>query len=86
MPKYNYQCTKCKFSFEKRHAVSEKVEKCPKCDAKPEEIKKLPSFFRVIKKQEGKKTKPGRIVKKHIEEAKKEVQKQKIEMQKEMEK
>ena len=77
---------KCDFSFEKRHEVSEKVEKCPKCDAKPEEIKKLPSFFWVVKKRVNTKQKPGKIVKKHIEETREEIKKQKKEMQKEMDK
>ena len=86
MPKYDYKCNKCEFVFQCRHSVSEKAEKCPKCDAKPEDIKKLPSFFRVIKKQENKTKKPGQVVKKHIEEAKEEVKQQKKEMQKEMDK
>ena len=86
MPKYSYQCMKCDFSFEKRHEVSEKVEKCPECKQEKCDLQKLPSFFRVIKKKESKTKKPGQIVKKHIEEAKEEVKQQKKEMQKEMDK
>ena len=83
---HDYKCNKCEFVFQYRHSVSDVLVKHPECKQEKCDLQKLPSFFRVIKKKEGKVKKPGQVVKKHIEEAKEEVKQQKKEMQKEMDK
>ena len=85
MPKYDYHCEKCNFVFQFRHEISEKLEKHPDCDQKECDIHKVPSYFRlVIPLQKKANYKPGRLVQKHIEEAKEEVKNQKEDMKKEL--
>ena len=44
MPLYEYQCTKCKHTFEKIQKFSDPpVTKCPKCGAKVEQLMSAPA-------------------------------------------
>ena len=64
-----------------RHAMGESVEKCDAC-GEQDCMKRVPSFpIRLNKTKKEKKT--GQVVKNHIEEAKKDVKKEKKEMTKE---
>lgn len=71
MPKYTYECLSCDAIFEHRHAMSEKLEKCIKCES--EEIKKRVSDFSLDKKETPADKEAGSEVKKFIEETKKEI-------------
>lgn len=45
MPLYEYQCTKCKHTFEKIQKFSDRpVKKCPKCGAKVEQLMSAPAI------------------------------------------
>ena len=77
MPKYHYRCKACHDEFSVRHSIKEKREDCEKCDS-PGVLERVPSMPIVLKKG-----KAGNIVKKHIEDAKRDIAKEKEEMQKE---
>ena len=77
MPKYHYRCKACLDEFLIRHSIKEKKEDCEKCESSNTLIR-LPSSPIVIKK-----TTAGKIVKKHIEDAKQDIAQEKEEMQKE---
>ena len=77
MPRYDYKCLKCDQIFTIRHSIKEVVEVC-ECEEQGE-LQKVPSIPRVIKKSSA-----GQVVKKHIEEAKKEIKEFKQDMSKEM--
>ena len=81
MPRYLYKCDHCKEMITVRHAMGESVEKCDAC-GEQDCMKRVPSFpIRLNKTKKEKKT--GQVVKNHIEEAKKDVKKEKKEMTKE---
>jgi putative FmdB family regulatory protein len=45
LPLYEYQCTKCKHTFEKIQKFSDRPEKkCPKCGAKVEQLLSAPAI------------------------------------------
>ena len=77
MPRYDYKCLKCEQTFTIRHAMKEVVEFC-ECEEQGK-LQKIPSIPRVIKRN-----KAGKVVKDHIEEAKKEIKEFKKDMSKEM--
>ena len=68
MPKYTYECKKCKNLFSCHHSISELLENCEKCGTKESLIRK-PSSFSVRKQKEERKH-IGDAVKKAIEEFK----------------
>ncbi len=75
MPRYSYVCEKCKQTFSITHSMSEKIEtyehdECPDGG----KLRKVPSVFC---KQIVKEKKTGQIVKKYIEDAKREVKEEK---------
>jgi len=75
MPKYLYNCSACKESFEAFHLMCEKLDKREGCD-KECALKKVPSFPINLNKS-GKKQKVGDLVKQHIEVAREEIEKDK---------
>ena len=75
MPKYAYKCSACGEQFEVFHLMKEVMEDCEKCGAKCS-LKKLPLFPINLNKVD-RKQKVGDIVKQHIEEAKKDIKKEK---------
>ena len=77
MPRYDYKCLKCDQTFTIRHSIKEVVEVCECEEQGP--MQKIPSIPRVIKRSNA-----GEVVKKHIEEAKKEIKEFKQDMSKEM--
>ena len=77
MPKYHYRCKACLDEFLVRHSIKEKREDCEKCDAVGV-LERIPSVPFIVKKDTA-----GGVVKKHIEEARQDIAKEKEEMQKE---
>ena len=77
MPRYDYRCLECEQTFTIRHSIKEVVEVC-ECEEQGQ-MQKIPSIPRIIKRN-----KAGKIVKDHIEEAKKEIKEFKKDMSKEM--
>ena len=71
MPKYDYKCSVCKEQFSVRHSMSEKLTKKPDCE-KQCSIERMPSLS--FQKPKVKNPKVGNVVKKYIEDAKKEVE------------
>jgi putative FmdB family regulatory protein len=85
MPRYCYHCDACGHVFEKFHSMSEKVSQCISCE-KVDQVRRVPAGFRILTNDGADpSTKVGDVVKKHIEEAKEEVKKEKQEMSQEYE-
>lgn len=73
MPTYNYQCEECETFFEYFHSYKVKKTICEECGA--EALKKVLSTpINIAKKTTQKKTSPGEVVKRAIEETKKEME------------
>ena len=79
MPKYDYKCTACNEQFSIRHSISEKITKRPDCESNCS-LERIPALS--FQKPKVAKPKAGHIVKKHIEEAKKEIELEKEKMKK----
>ena len=77
MPKYHYRCKNCLHEYSVRHSIKEKREDCEKCEPEGTLIR-IPFSPFVIKRGEA-----GKVVQKHIEEAKQDISREKEEMQKE---
>ena len=76
MPRYDYRCKECGFEFTKFHGMSEKLTDCIECSAEGT-LFKVPLAFVTRTNNISREQKPGEVVKKHIEEAKKEIEKEK---------
>ena len=72
MPKYMYQCENCEISFQIVHSIKEKLTDCEECNTEGT-LKRIPSMPFVFSKTKG----VGKLVDKHIEETKKEVEAEK---------
>jgi putative FmdB family regulatory protein len=70
MPEYNYRCTTCLATFKEEHGMKEKLEQCPSCDSL-HTLQRLPSSFLYNKNVEVEKV--GDLVKRSIEEFKKDL-------------
>ena len=81
MPRYDYRCLECEVEFTVVHLMSEKLEKCPEC----EKLDTLQKVYSTIRKavRNTKREKVGDKVKKHIEDAKKDVREEKDRLKKE---
>ena len=75
MPRYDYRCSECSSVFTVRHSIKETIDKCKECECEGT-VEKIPTSFLSIKKEEA-----GKIVKRHIEEAKQEIQQEKKNLQ-----
>tara|TARA_Y100000296_G_C5110130_1_gene224714 strand:+ start:267 stop:512 length:246 start_codon:yes stop_codon:yes gene_type:complete len=75
MPRYEYKCSECLGVFTARHSIKETISECKECGS-PGTIKKIPTSFLTIKKEE-----TGKIVKNHIEEAKQDLRQEKRNLQ-----
>tara|TARA_R110000744_G_scaffold212634_3_gene331621 strand:+ start:368 stop:610 length:243 start_codon:yes stop_codon:yes gene_type:complete len=73
MPTYCYECTACEEAFESFHSMKNKLEDCILCGAE-KTLSRIPSMPFYIKENN-----IGKVVKDHIEEARKELQKDKQE-------
>jgi len=79
MPRYVYYCESCEQVFEQAHSIKAVLEDCHLCAAQ-DSLKRLPSITRIINIKRTEKQRPGQIVKQHIEEAKKDIRREKKEM------
>ena len=72
MPKYIYECLSCETVLEVRHGMTEKLEKCTKCDSK-EITKRISDFTLEHKESTNDKKEIGTEVKKFIENTREEI-------------
>ena len=79
MPRSIYKCQSCEIEFEVSHSFGETVDICAGKDCNSIEVKRVPQFINLAKKQEVE-AQVGSIVNQHIEEAKEEVKTYKQEM------
>lgn len=77
MPVYCYKCKDCSEEFEVRHSMSFEDQACLFCDSK--NIFKLPSMSK-RKVEQSTKKRAGMVVDEYIENAKKEIKQQKIDL------
>ena len=75
MPLYCYECKDCKTRFEKWHSMSHEEQSCESCGSSS--IFKIPSLSGPFLKEKFINNTPGRIVDQYIEDAKKEIKKEK---------
>ena len=76
MPLYAYECGSCKEAFETRHSIKEDLEKCILC-LELDSLRRIPAMPIIIKKEKGKPTRTGELVKKFIEEAREDLKSEK---------
>lgn len=81
MPAYVYRCRDCNSTFEVRHSMSEKQEKCTVCEG--HNIFKVPSISKSFGLKNANNSVPGKIVDDYIRETKDEIKKEKKRMQSE---
>ena len=79
MPRYIYKCQSCEIEFEVSHSFGETVDICAGKDCNSIEVKRVPQFINLAKKQDVE-AQVGSIVNQHIEEAKEEVKSYKQEL------
>ena len=77
MPRYVYLCEKCNKSYQVAHSIKEKLTDCEECKTEGV-LKRVPSMPFVFSQ---KKT-AGKLVDKHIEETKKDVEAEKKRLKK----
>ena len=80
MPRYMYHCETCDEKFSAYHLMSESLEKREDCENQCL-LKRVPSFPANLKKNKIEQ-KVGEVVKHHIEDAKKELKKDKDKLKK----
>ena len=81
MPTYTYECGACEKTFDIRHSIKEKAEECESCKAIGK-LTRLPSAPFILKKIDSSSKKAGALVKDFIQETKREVSKEKEDLQK----
>ena len=82
MPKYCYRCEDCDDQYHIWHSMSVTLQECVNC--KSPEVVRVPSLLgevRTIRADE-----VGTVVKRHIEETREEIERQKKEMSRELDK
>jgi len=77
MPRYAYLCEKCNKIFQVAHSIKEKLTDCEECDLVGT-LKRVPTMPFIFSE----KKRAGKLVDKHIEEAKKEVEEEKEKLKK----
>jgi putative FmdB family regulatory protein len=85
MPRYTYECGTCEILFEKIHSMAEKLVDCGYCGSE-KSLKRIPGSFRFINgESQRNNTRPGDVIRNHIEEAREDIRQQKEDMTKEYE-
>ena len=77
MPRYTYRCDKCEKTFQVVHSIKEKLTDCEECEPKGT-LSRIPSMPYVFSKEK----KAGKLVEQHIEEVKKDIAEEKVELRK----
>ena len=83
MPIYTYRCNNCEVEFEVHHSMKEIREDCSECNTSGSLVR-IPSLGFINTKPQLK-NEVGSLVRKHIEEGKKELKKEKEDMKSEIE-
>jgi putative FmdB family regulatory protein len=81
MPRYSYRCDCCDEEFEQSHSITVVLEDCHLCGEQTCLVR-IPSLMRRVHATGPDNQKVGDVVKKHIEEAKEDVKREKQEMSK----
>tara|TARA_A100001015_G_C15026768_1_gene730936 strand:+ start:339 stop:599 length:261 start_codon:yes stop_codon:yes gene_type:complete len=76
MPRYYYKCKNCDIELTKFHGMEEKLTDCIDCNTEGALFRVPVAFATHINNFTGRE-KPGEVVKRHIEEAKKEIEQEK---------
>ena len=74
MPKYFFRCEECDLELETYHSIKTVLEDCPDCLSSS--LVRVPQLI-FLKKEVGSTKKVGAVVTKHIEEARRELKKEK---------
>ncbi len=77
MPRYVYECEKCNIVFQIRHSIKDRLTDCKDCNTN-NSLQRIPSMPITLKQGH-----TGKIVKSHIEDAKKELAQEKRRLTKE---
>jgi putative FmdB family regulatory protein len=77
LPRYTYHCNDCEKSFEVRHSFNEIHDICNSCGKSGTLNKVITQVFVANNKKEDTEIKPGQVVKESIEEARKDLQRDK---------
>tara|TARA_Y100000034_G_C6677493_1_gene297696 strand:- start:395 stop:640 length:246 start_codon:yes stop_codon:yes gene_type:complete len=72
MPRYSYLCEECGITYQKVHSIKEKLSDCEECSSEGT-LKRIPSVPYIVPAAKT----SGKLVDKHIEETKKEVEEEK---------
>ena len=83
MPIYSYICSACDKEFDQFHMMAEQLTDCRFCGAIDSLQKQLPQINNINKQNTGPRV--GEIVKKHIEEAKRDIKQEQERMMQEIE-
>ena len=82
MPKYIYRCGECDHTFEAIHGMFVKLRNCDECSTDGS-LFRVPSMTYSTKNKKSADKKTGELVKEFIEETRKEVDREKAELQRE---
>lgn len=82
MPLYEYKCSDCEEEFSLKLKLGESPESCTHCDS-PNFKKLFRASTVVFERNDNKRSKPGTLVKKYIEEVRRETEEYKEGLQKE---
>tara|TARA_Y100000034_G_C6691637_1_gene304559 strand:+ start:345 stop:590 length:246 start_codon:yes stop_codon:yes gene_type:complete len=77
MPKYVYACEECGLTYETFHSIKEKLTDCEECKSEGT-LKRVPSMPFVFSGEQ----RAGKLVDKHIEETRKEIEEEKENLRK----
>ena len=83
MPIYTYICNACMEKFDQFHSMAEELTDCHLCGTANSLIKQMSQISSIKKQESGPRV--GEIVKKHIEEAKRDIKEEQQKMMQEME-
>mgnify|MGYP003110089977 CR=1 FL=1 len=84
MPRYQYHCNVCADTLEVTHSIKERLENCESCSTSGS-LKRIPGSFITFSKHEKEDAKVGDIVESTIEEARRELEDQKKELNRKQE-
>ena len=83
MPIYTYVCNNCEELFDQFHSMAEQLNDCHLCGTSNSLTKQMSQISSIKKESHGPRV--GEIVKKHIEDAKRDIKEEQQKMMQEME-
>jgi len=86
MPQYTYRCDACECVYDMSHSMKETMKDCEQCNQE-NSLVRVPSinFINTTVQHTMDQPRPGALVEEHIREGKKELRKEKQNLQREME-